>query len=260
VTSVLETRGLSVRFGGVQAALDVSIRVGEWEIVGIIGPNGAGKTTTFNMVTGFYEPNEGSVWFRGQDVTGLPVHERAALGMARTFQNVGLVKGMSVRENLITAQHLQARYGPVAGMLGLPETMEEEAVLRARADAVLEVIGLSSIAEEIVAGLPYGTLKRVEVATVLATDPDLLLLDEPTSGMGPEEAHHFGEQLLDLRRQFGLSVLMIEHHVPLVVAVCDYVYCLNFGELLAEGLPEDVRTHPEVVHAYLGEDAEEVAS
>jgi branched-chain amino acid transport system ATP-binding protein len=257
--SVLETRGLSIRFGGVQAARDVSISVGEWEIVGIIGPNGAGKTTTFNMITGFYRPDQGSVWYRGRDVTDLPVHERAALGMGRTFQNVGLVKGSTVRDNLLTAQHLQARYGTVAGFAGLPETFEDERTLRRRADAILDLLGLGSYAHLQVAGLPYGVLKRVELATVLATDPDVLLLDEPTSGMGPEEAHQFGDTLLELRREYGLTVVMIEHHVPLVVAVCDYVYCLNFGELLAEGLPEDVRNHPEVVTAYLGEDPEEVA-
>jgi branched-chain amino acid transport system ATP-binding protein len=256
--SVLETRGLSIRFGGIQAARDVSIRLGEWEIVGVIGPNGAGKTTTFNMITGFYRPTSGSVLFKGQDITALPVHKRAALGIGRTFQNVGLVKGATVRENLLTAQHLQARYGALPGMFGSPETFDEERALRARAEAILEILGLGDLADTVVAGLPYGLLKRVEVATVLATDPEILLLDEPTSGMGPEEAHAFGDQLLALRDEFGLSVLMIEHHVPLVVAVCDYVYCLNFGELLAEGRPEEVRNHPEVVQAYLGEDPEEL--
>jgi len=257
--SVLETRGCSIRFGGVQAARDVSIRIGEWEIVGIIGPNGAGKTTTFNMITGFYTPNEGTVWFRGRDVTRLGVDERTALGMGRTFQNVGLVKGSTVLENLKTAQHLQAEYSTVAGMLGLPRTFRSERELAQRAQQLLEILDLADLADTRVAGLPYGVLKRVEVATVLATDPDVLLLDEPSSGMGPEEAHRLGDTLLDLRREFGLSIAMIEHHVPLVVRVCDYVYCLNFGELLAEGKPDVVRNHPEVVRAYLGEDPEEVA-
>jgi branched-chain amino acid transport system ATP-binding protein len=256
--SVLEARGCSIRFGGVQAANDVTIRAGEWEIVGVIGPNGAGKTTTFNIITGFYRPDAGSVWFKGQDVTALPVHERAALGMGRTFQNVGLVKGASVRENLLTAQHLQARYPAVAGMLGTPKSFATERLLRRRAAALAEILGLTELLDTRVAGLPYGVLKRVELATVLATDPDVLLLDEPTSGMGPEEAHAFGDMLLDLRRTFELTVVMIEHHVPLVTRVCDYVYCLNFGEMLAEGKPEAVRSHPEVVRAYLGEEAEAV--
>jgi len=253
--SVLEARELSIRFGGVQAAKDVSIKVGEYEIVGVIGPNGAGKTTTFNMITGFYTPNSGKVLYKGEDITALKVHERAALGLGRTFQNVGLVKGSTVRENLLTSQHLSARYGVVAGILGSPTAVEEEKALRRRADAILEILHLGHLADTQVAGLPYGDLKRVEIATVLATDPDVLLLDEPSSGMGPEEAHTLGDTLLDLRREFGLTILMIEHHVPLVVRVCDYVYCLNFGELLAEGLPEAVRHHPDVVRAYLGEDA-----
>ncbi len=258
--SVLETRGCSIRFGGVQAARDVSISVGEWEIVGVIGPNGAGKTTTFNMITGFYTPNDGSVWFKGVDVTALPVHDRTALGMGRTFQNVGLVKGSTVRENLKTAQHLQAEYATVAGMIGVPRTYSSERELSRRADSLLDILGLGDLADTRVAGLPYGVLKRVEVATVLATDPEVLLLDEPSSGMGPEEAHALGDTLLELRKEFGLSIVMIEHHVPLVVRVCDYVYCLNFGELLAEGKPDAVRNHPEVVRAYLGEDPDEVGA
>jgi branched-chain amino acid transport system ATP-binding protein len=254
--SVLETRSVSIRFGGVFANTDVSISVGEWEIVGIIGPNGAGKTTAFNIITGFYKPDRGRVIFKGRDVTNLPVHERAALGLGRTFQNVGLVKGSTVRENLVSAQYLEVEYSTMAGLLGTPTTFAAEHELRDRGQAIAEIMGLTEFLDLQVAGLPYGVLKRVEIATVLATDPDVLLLDEPSSGMGPEEAHQLGDTLLDLRREFGLSIAMIEHHVPLVVRVCDYVYCLNFGQLLAEGSPEEVRNHPQVVTAYLGEEAE----
>jgi branched-chain amino acid transport system ATP-binding protein len=255
--SVLETRGVSVRFGGIYANTDVSLSVGEWEIVGIIGPNGAGKTTIFNVITGFYRPDRGRVLYRGRDVTSLPVHERAALGLGRTFQNVGLVKGATVRDNLITAQYLEAGYSTLGGMLGAPRSFTVERKLARKAEAIAEVMGLGDILDSWVTGLPYGVLKRVEIATVLASDPDVLLLDEPSSGMGPEEAHELGKTLLRLRHEFGLSIAMIEHHVPLVVGVCDYVYCLNFGQLLAEGLPDEVRNHPQVVTAYLGEDAEE---
>jgi branched-chain amino acid transport system ATP-binding protein len=251
---VLEAKGLSVRFGGVQAVRDVSLSAGELEIVGIIGPNGAGKTTTFNLITGFQRPDRGSVLYHGRDVTSLKVHERARLGIGRTFQNVGLVKSATVRENLLTGQHLSARYGVVSGIVGSPVAVDEERVLRRRADALLEVLHLGHLADTLVAALPYGDLKRVEVATVLATDPELLLLDEPSSGMGPEESEELGDLLLELRRTFGLTIVMIEHHVPLVVRVCDYVYCLNFGELLAEGRPDEVRRHPEVVAAYLGDE------
>jgi branched-chain amino acid transport system ATP-binding protein len=257
--SVLETRGISVRFGGVYANTDVSLAVGELEIVGIIGPNGAGKTTAFNVITGFYKPDRGRVIFKGRDVTGLSVHERAALGLGRTFQNVGLVKGSTVRENLLTAQYLDADYSILAGMLGAPPTFAVERSLDEHAEAIVDVMGLGDVLDQYVIGLPYGVLKRVEIATVLATDPEILLLDEPSSGMGPEEAHTLGDTLLRLRRDFALSIAMIEHHVPLVVRICDYVYCLNFGQLLAEGPPDDVRNHPQVVTAYLGEDAEDPA-
>jgi branched-chain amino acid transport system ATP-binding protein len=257
--SVLETRGISVRFGGVYANTDVNIEVGEWEIVGIIGPNGAGKTTAFNVITGFYRPDHGRVIFKGQDVTGLSVHERVARGLGRTFQNVGLVKGSTVRENLVSSQYLDADYSTLAGMAGAPRSFAVERELNRKAEAIADLMGVADILDDYVVGLPYGVLKRVEIATVLATDPEVLLLDEPSSGMGPEEAHELGDMLLALRKEFGLSIAMIEHHVPLVVRVCDYVYCLNFGQLLAEGLPEEVRNHPQVVTAYLGEDAEDPA-
>jgi branched-chain amino acid transport system ATP-binding protein len=253
--SVLETQSCSIRFGGVNAAADVSISIGEWEIVGIIGPNGAGKTTTFNIVTGFYSPDKGTVWFKGKDVTDLGVHERTAIGMGRTFQNVGMIKGVTVRDNLKSAQHLLAEYSTLAGMLGFPRSFVTEGELGDRAHHLVELLGLKHLIDEQVAGLPYGDLKRVELATVLATDPDVLLLDEPTSGMGPEESEELGDTLLALRRDFGLSIAMIEHHVPMVVRVCDYVYCLSFGSMLAHGKPEEVRTHPEVIKAYLGEEA-----
>jgi branched-chain amino acid transport system ATP-binding protein len=254
--SVLEARNLSISFGGVRANNDVSVSAGEYEIVGVIGPNGAGKTTLFNMITGFYTPDSGHVVFKGEEVTGLPVHRRAALGLGRTFQNVGLVKGSTVIDNLLTAQYLQADYGVLSGMLGSPRSLARERVLRSRATAIAEAMGLADLLGTQVAGLPYGTLKRLEIATVLATDPEVLLLDEPSSGMGPEEAHALGDTLLGLRRDFGLTIVMIEHHVPLVVRVCDYVYCLDFGQLLTHGLPDDVRRHPQVVAAYLGEDPE----
>jgi branched-chain amino acid transport system ATP-binding protein len=257
--SVLETHDLCIRFGGVQANLDVSVAVGEWEIVGVIGPNGAGKTTLFNMITGFYQPDTGRIIYRGRDITGLPVHTRAALGLGRTFQNVGLVKGTTVRENLITAQYLQADYRTISGMFGSRGSVASERRLGQKADALAEVLGLTELLDTQVAGLPYGTLKRVEIATVLATDPDVLLLDEPSSGMGPEEAHQLGDSLLELRRMFKLSIAMIEHHVPLVVRVCDHVYCLDFGQLLTHGRPHDVRNHPQVVVAYLGEDPDPLA-
>jgi branched-chain amino acid transport system ATP-binding protein len=256
--AVLEVDHVSIRFGGLHALSDVSVQVREWEIVGLIGPNGAGKTTLFNCITGFYAPTEGRVRFLGSDVTDVPIHQRAAAGMGRTFQQVGLVKGATVLENLVTAQHAKAGYGPAAGIVGAPGALKRDRRLRERAMEILDLVGLAHLADQRVSGLPYGTMKNVEMAAVLATDPEILMLDEPSSGMGPEEAHQLGDTLLQLRKELGLTVLMIEHHVPLVVRVCDYVYCLNFGQLLTEGDPDSVRTHPEVVTAYLGEEAEDV--
>ncbi|MBA0126087.1 ABC transporter ATP-binding protein [Haloechinothrix sp. YIM 98757] len=252
--SVLDVDAVSIHFGGVKALQNVSLEVGEWEIVGIIGPNGAGKTTLFNCITGFYRPTRGKVRYRGRNVSRLDVHKRAALGIGRTFQNVGLVKGATVLENLRTAQHLETEYNPWFGIAGGLNSFIEEGRITRRGRQLLALLGLSDVADTTVADLPYGMLKRVEIATVLATDPDLLLLDEPGSGMGPEEAHGLGETLLALRKQFGTSIVMIDHHVPLVTQVSDYVYCFNFGEVLAEGAPEHVRNHPEVARAYLGEE------
>ncbi len=257
--SVLEIKDLNINFGGIKALQGVNLRAGEWEIVGIIGPNGAGKTTLFNCITGFYQPTSGGIAYRGKEITKLPVHERTALGIGRTFQNVGLVKNATVAENLATAQHLQVSYDPWAGILGSPASYEEERRIAERGGLILELLDLRDVAQERVADLPYGVLKRVEIAAVLATDPDLLLLDEPGSGMGPEEADSLGDTLLTLRKEFGITIVMIDHHVPLVTRISDYVYCLNFGEVLAEGAPDVVRKHPEVVRAYLGEDPEDAA-
>jgi branched-chain amino acid transport system ATP-binding protein len=252
---VLEVKDLSIRFGGLQALQDVSLEVNEYEIVGLIGPNGAGKTTAFNCITGFYTPNTGTVSYRGQDVTKAPPHVKAAMGFGRTFQNVGMVKSSTALENLMTAQHAKAGYDVGAGLLGLGKALNGERKLRDKADAILDLLGLQSIRDKRVGGQSYGTLKLLELGCALATDPDVLLLDEPTSGMGPDESDELGDRLLTLRREFALTILVIEHHVPLVLRVCDHVYVLNFGRLLAEGKPSVIQSHPEVVAAYLGGEA-----
>lgn len=250
--AVLEIRNMGIRFGGLVALDDVNIDVPEWEIVGLIGPNGAGKTTLFNCAMGLYLPNTGTVTYRGRDISLLPTHRRVGLGLGRTWQNIGLVRELTVIENFLVAQHARIGYGAVGGFFGVPRSFFEERKLRVYAMEVLDFIGLAHLAESKLAGLPYGTLKLIEIGTVLATDPDVILLDEPSSGMGPDEAHAFGERLLQLRQTLNLTVLMIEHHVPLVTAVCDYVYCLNFGKVLTHGRAQEVAHHPEVVAAYLG--------
>ena len=255
--SVLEVKDLSIRFGGLQALQDFTLEVNEFEIVGLIGPNGAGKTTAFNCITGFYKPNTGTVRYRGADVTKAPPHVKARMGFGRTFQNVGMVKSATAMENLKTAQHAKAGYDVASGLLGSGASLRAERELTAKADAILDLLGLQSIRDKRVGGQSYGTLKLLELGCALATDPDILLLDEPTSGMGPEESDELGERLLVLRKEFGLTMLVIEHHVPLVLRVCDHVYVLNFGRLLAQGKPSFIQTHPEVVAAYLGGEAPE---
>ena len=259
--SVLEVRDLSIRFGGLQALQGLNLEVNEFEIVGLIGPNGAGKTTAFNCITGFYKPNRGTVTYRGQDVTRTPPHVKARMGFGRTFQNVGMVKSATALENLKTAQHAKAGYDVMSGLIGTGASVRAEKQLTDKADAILDLLGLSAIRDKRVGGQSYGTLKLLELGCALATDPDVLLLDEPTSGMGPDESDELGDRLLLLRKEFGLTILVIEHHVPLVLRVCDHVYVLNFGRLLAEGEPSFIQTHPEVVAAYLGgEDPEALAA
>jgi branched-chain amino acid transport system ATP-binding protein len=243
---------MSIRFGGLQALEAVDLDVGEWEIVGLIGPNGAGKTTFFNCLMSIYRPDRGTVRYRGKDVTRAATHRKAALGMGRTWQNLGVIPSLTVLENVLTAQHAHVRYGAVAGMLGSPRSFAEEAELRVNAEEILDFLGLLPVAAESVDGLPYGTQKMCDLAMALATDPEILLLDEPSSGMGPEEAEQLGETLRFLRDSLNLTILMIEHHVPLVVGLCDYVYVLNFGRLLAKGPPAEIQEHPEVIAAYLG--------
>ena len=250
--AILEIKDMGIRFGGLIALEDVTIDVPEWEIVGLIGPNGAGKTTLFNCVTGLYQPNTGTVKHRDKDISLLPTHRRVARGIGRTFQNIGLVRGLTVLENCMVAQHSRIGYGATSGLFGAPRSFAEEHRLKQNAMEVLDFFDLTPLANAHLDGLPYGTLKLIEIATVLATDPDVLLLDEPSSGMGPDEAHALGERLLELRKMLNLTMLMIEHHVPLVVGVCDFVYVLNFGKVLTSGKPQEVQNHPEVIAAYLG--------
>lgn len=258
--SLLEVNGVTKRFGGIAANTDVSLRVGEWEIVGLIGPNGAGKTTLFNCITGVYDVNAGSIRFKGKDITGLKTHQRAKLGIGRSFQNLGLVRGQTVIQNLITAQHMTTDYSVIEGLFGAPHTFSVERELVKRADRILDFTNLTGVRDEVIDDLPYGVLKNVELAAVLATDPQILLLDEPSSGLSPTESDQLGDILLRLREEIGVTILMIEHHVPLVVRVCDYVYVLNFGTLLTEGPPRDVQKHPEVIAAYLGGEVDVTAN
>ncbi|MDP1819690.1 MAG: ABC transporter ATP-binding protein [Acidimicrobiales bacterium] len=256
---VLDIDSVSIRFGGVQALAEVSLKIGEGEIVGILGPNGAGKTTLFNCVSGFYAPNSGRVRLFGEDVTEMKPEDRAQRGLGRTFQLVGLVRSFTVLENLVVAQHASVRSSGLAAIVGAPGARREERLLRERADDVLDFMGLTAFRDRRIGGLPYGTLKMVEVAAVLATDPSILMLDEPLAGASGEEGNIFCDRVEQMRTELGLSVILIEHHVPLVLRSSDYVYVLNFGALLAEGTPEQVRDNSEVAEAYMGEGASTLA-
>ncbi len=256
---ILSAEGIGIRFGGLQALADVTFRVEEKEIVGLIGPNGAGKTTFFNCVTGFYKPGTGSVYYRGEPITSFRPDQRTHLGIGRTFQQVGLVRSFTVLENVMVAQHQKVRYAIGAGMAGAPWSLQEEKILRDRSFEVLDYMGLTHLAHEPLSGLSYGTLKQCEVAAVLGTDPDVLMLDEPLAGLGPEESEEFGDRLLQMRKDLGLTIVIIEHHVPFMLRVCDYIYVLNFGRLLAEGEPEEIRVNSDVAEAYMGEGAATLA-
>lgn len=259
MADVLEVRGLSLRFGGLQVLDQVDLSLPPRSIVGLIGPNGAGKTSFFNCVTGIYTPQQGMVRFRGHDITLLPTHRRAAHGLARTWQNLGVVGSLTVFENVLLAQHQRTGYHALAGLFGLAGTWRRERELHRDTEEILDYLDLRPYARSPVGDLPYGIQKRCDLAMALATDPEAILLDEPSSGMSPEEAQQLGATLSELRHELGLTILMIEHHVPLVVGISDYVYVLSFGRMLAEGEPAQIQRHPEVVTAYLGEESHATA-
>jgi ABC-type branched-subunit amino acid transport system ATPase component/ABC-type branched-subunit amino acid transport system permease subunit len=251
VPALLVARGVTVRYGGVLALDDLSLEVRRSEVVGLIGANGAGKSTFFNAVSGL-APTTGSIRYRDRELLTAPPASRSARGVARTFQDMGLVRGDTVRENVLLAQGWMARYPAAAGMLALGSTVGTERELRRRADQALELFGLQHLAQERLGDLPYGTMRIVEIASAVASGPDLLLLDEASAGLTPDEAHALGDRFLALRDELGLTLVVIEHHVPLIAATCDYCYCLESGALIAEGTPAHVTAQPRVVESFLG--------
>lgn len=234
------------------AVADYRIELGAAELVGLIGPNGAGKTTVFNLLSGALVPDTGSIRFRGREVAGRPPHRIARLGLARTFQTVRLFGELSVVENVMTGMHVRDGAGFVRTILDLPAFRRAEAAIRERAFALLEELGLAEHAERPAAALPYGVQRLVEIARALATEPVLLLLDEPAAGMNPTETDRLGTLLRRLRERHGLTLLLVEHDMRLVMRVCDRLQVLDQGRLLAEGTPEQVRGDPAVLEAYLG--------
>ncbi|HWG95030.1 MAG TPA: branched-chain amino acid ABC transporter ATP-binding protein/permease, partial [Mycobacteriales bacterium] len=249
---VLHATGVSVRFGGLQAVDDAELRVDRGTIVGLMGPNGAGKTTLFNAVTGALRPDSGRVELLGHDVSDLPAHARAALGMSRTFQLIGLAKSQSVHENLLIAQHLAAPYGVLSALTAVGPSRWYERDLRERADEVLEGLGFGRYRDTPVGRLSHGQQRIVEIGCALVTSPELVLLDEPSAGMSPAAAEDLAATLRDVRDRLGRTVLLIEHNVPLVLDVADELYVMAAGRVVADGEPVEVVTRPEVVTAYLG--------
>jgi branched-chain amino acid transport system ATP-binding protein len=250
--NILEVKGLTKRFGGLAAVSEVDFSVREGGIIGLIGPNGAGKTTIFNLITGVYKVSEGTVLFEGKGITDLEPYIIADKGVTRTFQNIRLFKNLSVFDNVFTACHLSAKYSLPEAILRLPRFRREEKLLKEKAQGLLEIVGLQDRAQVVASNLPYGLQRRLEIVRALALDPRLLLLDEPAAGMNPDETEQLMRLIADVRDRFKLSVLVIEHHMDLVMKLCERIVVLNFGIKLAEGSPDEIRGDARVVEAYLG--------
>jgi len=258
---LLHVQDLSLSFGGIRALDAVSFAAQPGRITAVIGPNGAGKTSLFNAISGFYRPQRGSVWFDGADITGVPAHRRAAMGLARTFQNVALFRGMTVLDNIKLGGHNRLQAGPLAALWYRGRAQREEMALREQIEReVIDFLEIDHIRHQPVAGLAYGLQKRVELARALAMQPKVLMLDEPVAGMNREETEDMARFILDLQEERGLTVLLIEHDMGMVMDISDHVVVLNFGQVIAQGTPAQVRAHPEVIRAYLGEQAVPVAA
>lgn len=251
--AMLEVTSLGISFGGLRAVDELSMKIEKGGLVGLIGPNGAGKTTVFNMLTGVYRPTDGGIRLDGQNLIGKKPHDICKLGVARTFQNIRLFSNLTVLDNVKTGLHNEITYSLAESLFHLGSYHKKERQMNEKAMELLGVFGLENVAGYQAANLSYGKQRKLEIARALATDPKLLLLDEPAAGMNPNETGELMETIELVRKKFGVTVLLIEHDMKLVSGICEYLYVLNFGRLLAEGTPAEVLKNPEVVTAYLGE-------
>lgn len=253
VQPILTAENVTMRFGGVTAVSDLSLKVDEGSIVGVIGPNGAGKTTLFNVLSGFYTPQEGDVRFAGKSIRGRKPFEICRMGMARTFQNIRLSPHMSVLENVMVGCHVRRRCPWWMAPLGLPMYYKEEKAITDKARDLVEHLNLAEYMDEKAGSLPYGAQRRLEIARALATEPRLLLLDEPAAGMNPQETNELKDLVLQIRADRDLSILLIEHDMGMVMSLSDHIYVMEYGSRIAAGTPAEVRSNPRVIQAYLGE-------